>query len=1045
MGSSTMAAMPAFGRLLFLIIGALTGHIYALEANEKLTCLPDITRFSTGASPNHYYECTGRRGGRPTLVECPEGLFYHTKNQTCVPREDYAKPEAFDAKALGRNFQLGSFYDARTNMFFPESSLWTRDRIIENMIRKTGGSEEIDFHSDQLTLDKTSHMDIDASLEMDFMSGMVHVEGSAGYLDDKVSSEYQVNVELTYEATKATQRVEKYLDKDYAYECANEQYTHIVTEVTLGISAYFVFKSVVTTKDEQNQVKGDLDIAINNIPSFSAHGGGSVDLSESVQETLNSTYLRMYGDFSPEYPLPSTFDSAVDFYKKLPTMTSHLENDTWSGVTIVSVHLLPITSICDDTDRVLNEIADSTMNKVTEMLNKLEQLYMIAGKLLGSSPAQKFKPLRENLNLYRTALKLFEIEKKRNLTDILPNVRGGDGKGEDDLLDLVTEYNLSQFEFELSEAFLVDRGREVNSIESFVELFTEESNIGLADYENANDVEYIFERDMVIVLDVNILTPASLTQGFLDGGVVNEDGFWFNDVMNTGALGYKLRHYHEFALDNVDQEDRGYLLKISPYSETTQYTMTAYYKGQLVNGSDGSVQFDVPTPPTNVPVPSLIRHNSFTFNIDKQNAFTIGVRVFINDIIETRVIEQDILFSADSKVGEEIEVEVQKLELYKEYSFSVKYLTEVGTSPPSAVSSGFNTAPLSPATRLSSEHVGTESITLTWGKPAIYAEGIDATQIQYKIIKTDETGTSESNTTELQFTFDGLSDASFYKFDVIAVYNGGSLANKESAPQNLEVFSSPLPPTMVEPTEIFEHSAIVTWDAPDRLGAGVELLHYVLEYSISGSEDARQVVVQENRCELTDLAMGTVYSFSAKVVTTAGKSQFSNMMPLKTKFTQTEMGQFKDEVYGAIGDIVDEIRRETRFCASKEESKETETLKYDTIYSEANNVEGAGLDVGSGLFTAGWAGVYQVAYSMEMVSEGAQEHSVWVVVNGAQVAQSIIHSSFDNNDHGTGIDNGSRVIMVSLNSGDTVGLTHQTVGNGALKRINFCVSSVMLQ
>ena len=332
----------------------------------------------------------------------------------------------------------------------------------------------------------------------------------------------QVNVELTYEATKATQRVEKYLDKDYAYECANEQYTHIVTEVTLGISAYFVFKSVVTTKDEQNQVKGDLDIAINNIPSFSAQGGGSVDLSESVQETLNSTYLRMYGDFSPEYPLPSTFDSAVDFYKKLPTMTSHLENDTWSGVTFVSVHLLPITSICDNTDRVLNEIADSTMNKVTEMLNKLEQLYMIAGKLLGSSPAQKFKPLRENLNLYRTALKLFEIEKKRNLTDILPNVRGGDGKGEDDLLDLVTEYNLSQFEFELSEAFLVDRGREVNSIESFVELFTEESNIGLADYENANDVEYIFERDMVIVLDVNILTPASLTQGFLDGGVVNQ-------------------------------------------------------------------------------------------------------------------------------------------------------------------------------------------------------------------------------------------------------------------------------------------------------------------------------------------------------------------------------------------------------------------------------------------------------------------------------------------------------------------------------------------
>ena len=33
--------------------------------------------------------------------------------QTCVQRDQYAKPEAFDAQALGRNLQLGSFYDAR--------------------------------------------------------------------------------------------------------------------------------------------------------------------------------------------------------------------------------------------------------------------------------------------------------------------------------------------------------------------------------------------------------------------------------------------------------------------------------------------------------------------------------------------------------------------------------------------------------------------------------------------------------------------------------------------------------------------------------------------------------------------------------------------------------------------------------------------------------------------------------------------------------------------------------------------------------------------
>ena len=504
----------------------------------------------------------------------------------------------------------------------------------------------------------------------------------------------------------------------------------------MGISAYFVFKSLATDKREANQVKGDLEISISNIPAFSASGEGEIDLSESQQETLNSTNLRMFGDFSPEYPLPSTFDSAVDFYKLLPTMTTHLDNDTWSGVTITSVHLLPITSICDDIDRVLNQIADQTMMEVTSMLDKLEQLYMEVGALLDSSPSQKFKPLRQNLKLYRTALTQFEIQNKRNLTEILPNVRGGTGMGESDLLELVTKYTLSQFQYETSHAFLVNRGREINSIRYFVEIFTEESNIGLADYENANDVEYIFERDMVVVLDVNILTPASLTEEFLNGTIANEDGFWFNNVSNTGSLGHKLKIYHEFALDNLDQDDRGYLLKISPYSETQQYSMTAYLKGQLVAGSDGSHSFDVPTAPSNTPLASHISHNGFTFNIKKQNAFTIGVRVFITDIIENKVLEQDILFPVDALVDEDIEVDIKKLDLYKEYSFYAKYLTEVGTSPPSSVSPKFNTAPLSSPTRVSVGNVGTDSLTLSWGKPTIYAGGIDSSLIEYEIVKT---------------------------------------------------------------------------------------------------------------------------------------------------------------------------------------------------------------------------------------------------------------------------------------------------------------------
>jgi len=248
---------------------------------------------------------------------------------------------------------------------------------------------------------------------------------------------------------------------------------------------------------------------------------------------------------------------------------------------------------------------------------------------------------------------------------------------------------------------------------------------------------------------------------------------------------------------------------------------------------------------------------------------------------------------------------------------------------------------------------------------------------------------------------------------------------------------------MLEPEQISEHGAVLEWVPPARLGG--EVVHYELEYGVSGTQDMHTIVVGEPWCEVTGLAMDTLYTASARVVTTSGSSEYSSTIPLTTLFTQTEMGQFKDEVYGAISEIVEDVRRETRICAVNAGSTDTGTLKYDSVYSEIIHGGGGVLDVGTGLFTAGWAGVYQVAYNMELISESDQEHQVWVVVNGAQVAQSMIHSACHSNDHGPNIDIGGRVIMVSLHKGDTVALTHQTNGSGGLNRINFCVSSVMLQ
>lgn len=92
-------------------------------------------------------------------------------------------------------------------------------------------------------------------------------------------------------------------------------FTHYVTEVTYGMDCVFVFKKDTANRSEQTSVQGTLDIVVNAIPGFAIEGGGEVDLSDEEKNVLNTTVLRVFGDFSPITKLPSTYLEAVAFYK----------------------------------------------------------------------------------------------------------------------------------------------------------------------------------------------------------------------------------------------------------------------------------------------------------------------------------------------------------------------------------------------------------------------------------------------------------------------------------------------------------------------------------------------------------------------------------------------------------------------------------------------------------------------------------------------------------------------------------------------------------
>merc|ERR1711892_267763 len=908
---------------LLLLIAVAKGSV------EKLRCPSRVERFSSKLSSGHFYECNAER--YPVLMECPSGKLYHMQKQKCLSKEETPKNQAIVEKSMGRSMDLGTLYDAKKSQVYSDASLWSQKTIEKNKFQYDRKEVNTAFTADKSVHDKTSHFDISARLSMEFMGGMVSVEGAMSYLDDEVSSDREVNVEMLYHTAKYTETLPKKTPKDHSEECkhVNDPYTHVVTSVTYGLDCNFVFKYMLNEHETESSITGELGIAINNIPSFSISGSGSVNLTESEKNLMEKTSLKMYGDFSlgPDETIPSNFDQACDFYKQLPILAT-------TQASIVEVHMTPIEDICTAEDYILNEISDSMMAEVIDMLDELNQLDVKAKGLMITNEATKFPALKKNLNIYKVALKSYIDDIMNRLQDILPNIRGGDGQGEDDLVALLNEFTNSPFEFETSDSFLIDRNREISAISFLLASFPDDAeNIAVVDYEQGSDVDFILKHKYVIMLDFKILTPPSLTENFLNGNTQEESNFWYNSIAVNGQVGSLLRNFSDFALENAGEASSkyGYMinLKVIDEEEDDPTTMTVLYNGQVITD-----HFVVPSAPLE-PYIYDISYDGFKFTVPKFNEFTNGLKVTITNVYEGFDLEQTT--SWEEGQGEDIEIIISEdVDPATVYSVLAQYTTRVGLGPKSQSSRLFITAPSSPPANLAISDITTNSLKVSWERPNFIGYGILEEDLIYSVELTGEDGYVERKTTsaEHQFVFEDLADATKYNIEAKTYLEAADLGFSNetihalifvsmSQPAIIYQNSDPYAPKMIPsmPGEVTTTSAIVRWEPPTKLPA-YNTLTYNLAYAAVVDDNGNlgeevQVSVEDLHFELTGLQMASKYAFKIQVMTDLGQSEFSASLVVKTKDEESEIGHFGDEVKENLQNIITEMKKRSSFCASK--------------------------------------------------------------------------------------------------------------------------------
>ena len=349
---------------------------------------------------------------------------------------------ALQIAALGRPFKLGMLYDCRKETLVPGVTLWDSSVLDEKctQVQKDSAFEVI---TNDDTENKGLVLDINANLKLSLMSGMIEASGSAKFFHDRKSSTHQERVTLDYKCkTKFESLTMTQLAKgkfQYPEVFCSDMATHVVTGIQYGGHAFLLFDKEHSDTNSKINVEGSVKALIKKIPMVSIEGDAGLKLTAKDKLQAESLRVKFYGDFVPDTN-PTTFDDAVDLYKKLPGLLGNTEN----SVPLV-VYLHPLCDIDSKASKLVREISASLVNEITEILEQLHEYATRCSDLMKTPACKNFKGLKKKILKFKKMIGNYKTEFQRQLLPIIPKIRGG-GSEESELTEIMRKKDNSPFQ-----------------------------------------------------------------------------------------------------------------------------------------------------------------------------------------------------------------------------------------------------------------------------------------------------------------------------------------------------------------------------------------------------------------------------------------------------------------------------------------------------------------------------------------------------------------------------------------------------------------------
>lgn len=323
------------------------------------------------------------------------------------------------------------------------------------------------FLSDTTKYD-SSMQDGGISLKASVLSGLIEVEGSAKYLNDKKIFKNQSRVTFMYKATTTFEQLFMTdlmtMDPKQMDMIQKSSATHVVTGILNGASTFCVFDSKRLEASSVKDIELQMAAVIGMIPVSGVGGKFDIKLTDEQKVLTNSFSCKLYEDTLPHTDNTATFEEIMMTQLKLPQL---LGEKGQKGIP-QKVWLMPLKKLDSKAKELVSGISDGLVLKAQEALEDLRETEMRCNDCLQDRVALSFPQINKWLRKFQQLCLNYESHLKETMAKKLPLIREG-REDESSVQKLLDDRQESPFSQENMKKWLDLKEREITVIGSYVD------------------------------------------------------------------------------------------------------------------------------------------------------------------------------------------------------------------------------------------------------------------------------------------------------------------------------------------------------------------------------------------------------------------------------------------------------------------------------------------------------------------------------------------------------------------------------------------------